>query len=107
MLLTQGQYGLGCVKGIMDVLVANFPERVVCDFMDDVVVQILMNMKQQSVEWFIASLVNMPQSVLNNGEKESFINNLRVKDYANNKEYYNDFFDKFYKRCKTYNAKIY
>lgn len=107
LLLTQGNFGLACVKSMIQVLVANFPERVVCDFMDDVIIQILMNMRVQSIDWFIAALVDTPQSVLNNGEKESFISNLKVKEYATNKDYYNDFFDKFYKRCRTHNAKIY
>lgn len=106
-LLTQGQFGLACVKSMIHVLVANFPERVVCDFMDDVFIQIILHIRLASVDWFIAALVDTPQSVLNNGEKESFINNLKVKDYKANTDYYSDFFDKFYKRCRTHNAKIY
>lgn len=106
-LLTQNQYGLTVIKRMIEVLVQNFPERVVCDFMDDVIIQVLLNVRLVSVNWFIAALSETPQYVLNNGEKESFINNLRIKDYTEHKDYYEDFFDKFYKRCRSHNSKIY
>lgn len=106
-LIVQGQYGAYCIGRMFGVLVCNYPDRVVVDFMDDVIIQVLSFMRQISVEWFTLALTEVPQAVLNNGEKTSFINNLQEKEYESNKEYYIDFFDKFYRRCKTYNSKIY
>lgn len=106
MLVNDG-YGEVCVKKMFEVLVSNFPEKVLCDFMDDVFIQILINLRNYSDKWFIQALMDVPQSVLNNGEKDSFIANLREKPYAGYKDYYAEFFDKFYRRCKTYNSKIY
>ena len=106
-LIVKGGYGAFCIKRIFEVLVSNYPEKVLCDFMDDVIIQVIINLRPYSEEWFMQSLVEVPQAVLNNGEKTSFITNLREKEYEANKEYYIDFFDKFYRRCKTYNSKIY
>lgn len=105
--LLSGAYGLEVVKSIVQVLVNNFPQRVVCKFMDDVLINVITNLREQSVNWFIDSLREIPQSILNNGEKESFIMNLSAKPYEEHKDYYSEFFDKFYKRCKTHNSKIY
>ena len=49
----------------------------------------------------------MPQQILNNGEKNSFIINLQSKEFESNKMYYREFFDKYYKRCKLYVTKNY
>ena len=106
-LIVDDGYGSACLKGMFEVLVGNFPEQVICEFIDDVIINILLNVRPQSESWFMQALEDVPQSVLNNGEKLSFVNNLREKDYTLCKDYYTEFFDKFYRRCKTYNSKIY
>ena len=77
------------------------------DFIDDIFIEILSNFRLQSVQWFTKSLVDVPQQILNNGEKNSFIINLQSKDYEQNKRFYREFFDKYYKRCKLYVTKNY
>lgn len=106
-LIKQENYGLYCLKAMFEVFVNNYPDKVVCDFMDDVILQILAFLRNDSIQWFYHALADVPQAVLNNGEKTSFITNLNEKEYETNKEYYIDFFDKFYRRCRTFNSKIY
>jgi hypothetical protein len=106
-LIVQGPYGAYCVKRMFEVWVNNFPDKVVVDFMDDVIIQILAFLRPVAIQWFVQAITDIPQSVLNNGEKTSFIGHLTDKEYETNKDYYIDFFEKFYRRCRTFNSKIY
>lgn len=105
--LIAGGYGAVTVNKMIEVLWKKYPERKLIDFMDDVFKQILLHVREVSINWWVAALMDVPQQILNNGEKASFVENLKTKSYKENEDYYKDFFEKFYKRCRTYSSKLF
>lgn len=100
-LVTKGGYGAKILQRMIEYLYDRFPSWKICNFMDDVFIQILVNSRETSVQWWINALMNVPKTVLSSQEKESFIKNLKARPYLSNVEYYRDFLDKFYKRCEA------
>lgn len=106
LLVNQG-VGFQVVNRMIKHVIDDYPERTIREFIDDVFMQVIANLRLISVEWFYDVLTEMPLNILNTGEKESFIVNLKEKDYLVEKQYYSDFFDKLYRRCKTHSLQAY
>jgi hypothetical protein len=106
LLVNQGQ-GSQMVNTMVRHIIDDYPERIVRDFIEDVFIQVISNLRLISVEWFYNALTEIPLNILNSAEKESFIVNLKNKEYIHDKQYYSDFFDKLYKRCKTHSLQTY
>ena len=105
--LLKEKYGCLILKNTIVEMYKDYPSDKLIDYIDDLIALILTNFREDSVQWFIETFKEVPQAVINNGEKNSFILNLSQKPYDDNREYYKDFFEKFYKRCRTYNSRMY
>ncbi len=107
-MLTQKRYAHESLKLMIAVILEQYPERVVREFIQDVFDQVFANLRDKgAVDWMAEALMDIPQSVLNNGEKASFITNMKAKSFVDDSGYYAEFFDKFVKRCKAHNMKVY
>lgn len=106
-MLVNNRYASESLKLMMNCIVEDYPSRIVRDYIEDVFTQVFKNLREPGVEWMTEALQNIPQSILNNGEKNSFISNMKVKSADDHSEYYTDFFEKFEKRCKAHNLKKY
>lgn len=107
-MLTQKRYAHEALKLMVNVVLEQYPERTVREFIQDVFDQVFLHLRDKgAVDWMTEALMDIPQSVLNNGEKTSFISNMKLKSFEDDAAYYAEFFDKFFKRCKAHNMKVY
>lgn len=103
-----GGCGMEALKRMIVFIVRDYPEHVIRSYIIDVLVQIIQCLRAFSIDWFAHTLqTEVPANILNDGEKQSFVENLKLRDYSGNKQYYNDFFEKLCKRSKTHNLQIY
>lgn len=106
-IIAEENFGTLIISKMMQEFVTCYPQRIVRDFMDDVFMKAISLHQQNSIIWFSEALKPIPQNILNPGEKNSFIGNLSSKAFQGNESYFVEFFEKFYKRAKTHNSKIY
>lgn len=106
-MIVQGGYGQQITTPLMMLFVEATPSSILGEFIEDIFLEILKNFREPAVQWFTHALMAVPQQILNNGEKESFILNMRQKPYQQHDTYYKEFFEKYFKRCRTHNSKLY
>lgn len=56
-LIREDGYGSVVLRKMNKMLVDDYPDRTVRDFMDDVYIRILDNLQESSIDWWIKSLV--------------------------------------------------
>lgn len=102
------KYGFESLRLMMAFIVREYPEKTIREYIIDVFVQVINHLRDYANMWFTEILtIEVPSNILNEGEKTSFIENLKLREYSKNMQYYSEFFEKLCKRCKTHNLKNY
>lgn len=95
-------YAAAAVTNSIQFLINDCPDRYLCKFFYDVFYAIFKHCRQICIPWFVQALQSVvPANVLTVAEKEKFIHGLQTKDYFSEKEYYNEFLEEFFSRCRT------
>jgi hypothetical protein len=99
---TNNGYAEAVLVRSIQFLVEDCPDRYICKFFYDIFYAILKYCRQLSIPWFINGLKTVvPANVLTNLEKEKFVQGLQTKDFFSEKEFYTEFLDEFFTRCRT------
>lgn len=81
--------------------VENYPaSSQVVDYKYDLYYEIIVNMRKESIQWFTEALQAIPLDLLNEGEKQSFLNHLQNEEIGSTDQYFKNFFNKYVKRCR-------
>lgn len=104
--LLRENYGKVYVKNMMESLPKDTPVTPIIEEMKQAFFGILRHYPEESVEWFYYGLQEIPLSILNQAEKESFLYNVKDNPIVNDLDYYEGFFGKYVSRSYKYNIRV-
>ncbi len=90
----------------MESLPKDTPVGAIIEEMKQTFLGILRHYPKESVEWFYYALQEIPLSVLNEAEKESFLYSVKDNPVIDDLDYYEGFFGKYVSRSHKYNIRV-